>query len=90
VIYSQSQPGSTSMPQQQYEQVAADLRSKIRAGEYPPGTKLPSRSEMRQIYGVSDTVLDKAMFILRTEGLTITLHGVGVWVVEVLPADRPE
>lgn len=86
MIYSESQPGSTSMPpQQQYEQVAADLRNKIRNGEYPPGSKLPSRAEMRAIYSVSDTVLDKAMMILRAERLTTTLPGVGVWVVDELP-----
>jgi DNA-binding FadR family transcriptional regulator len=32
------------------------------------------------LYGVSDTVLDKAMFLLRAAGLTETLPGVGVYV----------
>jgi len=70
------------MPLQQYEQVAADLRDKILSGKYAPGSKLPSRAQMREIYGVSDTVLDKAMFLLRTEKLTETLPGVGVYVAD--------
>ena len=67
-------------PMQQYERVAADLRSKIETGEYPPGSQLPSRAQLRVLYGVSDTVLDKAMFLLRAAGLTETLPGVGVYV----------
>lgn len=73
------------MPMQQYERVAADLRSKIANGTYAPGTQLPSRAQLREIYGVSDTVLDKAMFMLRTEHLTETLPGVGVFVAEKPP-----
>jgi DNA-binding GntR family transcriptional regulator len=71
------------MPKQQrYEEIAADLRKKIESGEYPPGTQLPSRAQMREIYGVSDTVSDRALIILRTEGLVETLPGVGVFVAE--------
>ncbi|WP_425413537.1 GntR family transcriptional regulator [Micromonospora rhizosphaerae] len=48
----------------------------------PPGTKLPSRSQLCKEYGVSDTVVGKAMMILRATGLTETLEGVGVFVAE--------
>ena len=68
------------MPQQRYEEVAADLRDKIESGVYPPGSKLPSRAEMAATYGISDTVSDKAMLILRAAGLVETLPGVGVYV----------
>lgn len=68
------------MPMQQYEQVAADLRSKIESGVYKPGERLPSRSQLREMYACSDTVIDKAMLILRAAGLTETLPGVGVYV----------
>jgi len=63
-----------------YERVAADLREKIAAGEYPPGTLLPSRAALRHLYAVSDTVLDKAMAMLRREKLTETVAGIGVYV----------
>lgn len=72
------------MPKQQrYEEIAADMRAKIGDGKtYPPGSKLPSRAELCDIYSVSESVIEKVMFILRTGGLTETLPGVGVYVVE--------
>jgi GntR family transcriptional regulator len=74
------------MPRQQrYEQVADDLLSKIRSGEYPHGSKLPSRAQLCQIYDVSESVIEKAMWILRREGWTETLPGVGVFVSEKSP-----
>lgn len=68
------------MPQQRYEEVAADLRRKIESGEYPPGSRLPSRAELRVMYQISDTVSDKALMILRAADLVETLPGVGVFV----------
>jgi DNA-binding GntR family transcriptional regulator len=68
------------MPQQRYQVLADELKSKILSGEWPPGTKLPSRSQLCSQYRVSDTVVGKAMMILRATGLTETLEGVGVFV----------
>lgn len=70
------------MPQYEYERVAEDLRQRITDGTYPPGTKLPSRRELVEIYKVSQIVVDRAMWILAREGLTETLPGVGVYVVQ--------
>jgi len=71
------------MPRQQrYEEVADDLTRKIRTGEYSPGDKLPSRAQLCELYEVSESVIEKAMWILRREGLTETLPGVGVFVAE--------
>lgn len=70
------------MPQQQYEEVAADLITKIQTGMYPPGSKLPSRRELCEMYAVSDTVVDKAMMLVRMRGFTETLPGVGVYIKE--------
>ncbi|MFG2101654.1 winged helix-turn-helix domain-containing protein [Micromonospora echinaurantiaca] len=70
------------MPKQQYQVLADELRSKIESGEWPPGTRLPSRSQLCKEYGVSDTVVGKAMMILRATGLTETLEGVGVFVAQ--------
>ncbi|HEX6968289.1 MAG TPA: winged helix-turn-helix domain-containing protein [Micromonosporaceae bacterium] len=68
------------MPKQKYEMVADDLTSRIRSGEYPPGSQLPSRAQLCEMYSVSESVVEKAMWILRREGLTETLPGVGVFV----------
>ncbi|WP_433536420.1 winged helix-turn-helix domain-containing protein [Micromonospora sp. CA-249363] len=73
------------MPKQQYQVLADELRTKIESGTWPPGTKLPSRSQLCKEYGVSDTVVGKAMMILRATGLTETLEGVGVFVAEKPP-----
>ena len=74
------------MPRQQrYEQVADDLRQKIQSGHYAPGSQLPSRRELCQMFDVSESVIEKAMWILRREGLTETLPGVGVFVAENPP-----
>lgn len=75
------------MPRQQrYEQVADDLAAKIRGGDYPPGAQLPSRVQLEEIYGVSASVIEKAMMLLRRDGLTETLAGVGVFVREAEPS----
>ena len=67
------------MPKQRYEEVADVLRSRIEDGTYEPGAKLPSRRELRDEFQASDTVIDKAMMILRVSGLTESLQGVGVF-----------
>lgn len=67
-------------PQYDYERVAGDLREQIRAGRLKSGDKLPSRVQLCEIYDVSRMVVDRAMFILKSEGLTETLPGVGVYV----------
>lgn len=73
------------MPEQRYERVAAELEQGIRAGTFPPGKPLPSRSQLREQYAVSQSVIDKAMMILRAKGLVETLPGVAVLVVDPVP-----
>ena len=68
-----------------YEQLADDLRRKIKNGEYRPGSKLPSRSELRATLGISDAVIARAVWILKREGLVEPRMGSGLYVVEVLP-----
>lgn len=70
------------MPQYPYERITETLRRRIAAGEYPPGSKLPSRRELQIEFGVSDPVIGQAMRTLKTEGLVVTLNGVGAWVAE--------
>lgn len=70
------------MPKYPYEQVADDLRRRIASGEFPPGSKLPSRNQICEMYEVSTSVADKAMMLLKIDGLTESLPGVGVFVKE--------
>jgi DNA-binding GntR family transcriptional regulator len=67
-------------PRYRYEEIADDLRKRIEAGEFPPGSRLPSRRELTAHYDVTEPVIDRAMQILRVLGVTETLAGVGVFV----------
>lgn len=63
-----------------YVQVAGDLRSQIARGDLPSGAKLPSNSELREHYSVSNTVIRDAINELRREGLVVGQQGKGVFV----------
>jgi len=69
-------------PRYRYEEIADDLEKRIEVGEFPPGSRLPSRRELTAYYDVTAPVIDRAMQILRVKGLTETLAGVGVYVRE--------
>jgi GntR family transcriptional regulator len=90
VIYWPGRLGSTYMPATKgpsYHEVAADLRSKIRRGEYPAGSKLPTREQLCEMYGVSNQTVDTAKVVLRTEGLIADRTKAGTFVVDPLPPD---
>jgi len=63
-----------------YECIADELAERIRSGPFPPGSKLPSRSELCAAYEVSDFVADRVFLTLRLRGLTETVPGRGVYV----------
>ena len=44
-----------------YEQMAADLRARIMAGDLLPGTQLPSTAHLVTEFGVSNTTVQKAL-----------------------------
>lgn len=63
-----------------YLQVADDLRTQIRTGALQPGAQLPSMTQLRQRYGVSNTVVRDALNELRRDGLVVGQQGKGVFV----------
>lgn len=65
------------------QRVVSGLKGKILAGDLPPGTKLPSESELIAEYGVSRTVVREAVTRLRAEGLVETFRGRGSFVLAV-------
>lgn len=75
------------MPPQRlgYMKIAADLRERIYAGEYPPGSALPSYRKLTALYSVSVTTVQAALRLLRSEGMIHGETGVGVFVVDPLP-----
>jgi GntR family transcriptional repressor for pyruvate dehydrogenase complex len=67
-------------------QIREGLRKAIVAGEYEPGARLPSESQLTETHGVSRTVIREALAGLRAGGLVESRQGAGVFVV----GDHPQ
>lgn len=81
--------GSSTMSTPYYRQIVADVRARIASGEWPPGHKLPSTSELIEVYKVSLGTATLAPSTLRHAiGLLIELgelrgqQGLGVFVAD--------
>jgi GntR family transcriptional regulator len=61
-------------------QIAASLRDRIASGEYPPGSQLPSITDLAGEFGVATNTVRKALGILRDEGLIESVAGYGTFV----------
>ena len=55
--------------------LAADLRAAVDAGVHPPGSRLPSESELARTYGVARGTVRQAFATLAAEGLISTRKG---------------
>ena len=58
-----------------YEHLAAELRDAVDAGVHPPGSRLPSESELARTYGVARGTVRQAFATLAAEGLISTRKG---------------
>ncbi len=58
-----------------YQQVATELRAAIADGVYPPGTRLPSESQLAASYGVARGTVRQALATLGSDGLVSTRQG---------------
>ncbi|MFJ9520623.1 winged helix-turn-helix domain-containing protein [Kitasatospora sp. NPDC101801] len=65
--------------------VTEALRTRIAAGEWPPGERLPSRAALAAEYGVGDAVVQRAQEALIRECLLDGRAGSGTY----LSQDRP-
>lgn len=79
--------------QTKFRVIADDLEARIRAGEYSPGSRLPSKAKLMDSYRETlDTValgtLDSAFRLLRQRGLIETKRGSGTYVCDPLPEAR--
>lgn len=61
-----------------------DLRARIDAGEWGPGERLPSETELAARYGVARMTIRQAVGALATEGNVVRRQGLGTFA-----ADRP-
>ena len=58
-----------------YRDVADRLRAAISDGTYPPGSQLPSESELAETYGVSRNTARRTFAALREDGLITSQQG---------------
>jgi GntR family transcriptional regulator len=72
-----------------WPQIAAEIIRRIKDGTYPPGTKIPSVVQIAAEFGVVNSTAQRAMEAVRAEGLTRAEAGMGTFVLDPLPGDRP-
>jgi GntR family transcriptional regulator of arabinose operon len=78
--------GNCAMSSVKWKQIAHDIRARIECGELPPGTPLPSESELAEQYGVCRVTAHRAMSELQRLGLVMRKRKVGTFVAEPPPA----
>ena len=62
--------------------IADDIRQKIQASEYAPGSQLPTYDELSSQYQCSIAATRRALELLRQQGLVVTVQGKGSFVRE--------
>src|SRR4051794_26877476 len=70
-------PGASEHP---HRQIAAQIRAKIRRGDWAAGEQLPSIPALATMYGVAKQTAQRTIDQLRIEGLLITKPGSGTFV----------
>jgi GntR family transcriptional repressor for pyruvate dehydrogenase complex len=75
-------PTTAKQPRKLAHAVVERLSGRIRRGEFKPGDKLPTESEITRAFGVSRTVVREAMSRLQAAELVETRHGIGTFVRE--------
>ncbi|MGW9193070.1 winged helix-turn-helix domain-containing protein [Micromonospora chersina] len=65
-----------------YTDIAADIVERIKGGEYEPGAKLPSYSQLADLYSVSFSTAARAIALLRDRGIVLGAPGRGVFVAD--------
>ncbi len=63
-----------------YQRIAAELRDAIWAGQYPPGSQLPTEPELGERFKVSRNTVRLALGLLANEGIITSTPGRGTFV----------
>jgi GntR family transcriptional regulator len=71
-----------------YRGIADDIAARIATGEYPPGSKIPSYSQLAALYSVSISTAQRAVMVLRERGHVVGAQGRGVFVRETDKGDK--
>lgn len=69
-----------------HEQISETLRARIRSGELPVGSRLPTESTLMAQFGVARGTVRRALRTLSEQGIVQTLQGKGTYV----RSGRPE
>ena len=67
-------------PRPEYMQVADAIRTAIEAGEWPAGSQIPAEPELAAKYGTTRATVNRALSVLRAEGLVRPQQGRGTTV----------
>lgn len=70
-----------------YARVAASVKSRVLAGTYAPGTRLPGEDGLARDMGVSRSTLRQAISDLRQAGYVVSRKGAGTFVAQELPIE---
>ncbi|MFF3975065.1 GntR family transcriptional regulator [Streptomyces rubiginosohelvolus] len=62
--------------------IADDLRRRIAAGEFTPGTRLPSTKQLADAYSVDPKTIYRSVALLKESGQVVSRQGAGVYVPE--------
>lgn len=76
-------------PVPSYQQLAAQLRQRIRAGEIGPDEPLPSITRIQQETGLAVTTIRRAISLLADEGLAYTVPGRGTYASPAAGSREP-
>jgi GntR family transcriptional regulator len=68
-----------------YAQIVQAIRRKIDDGTYPPGSMLPSETQLVREFGVSRPTVVRALQVLQLRGIIDREHGKGSFVKTALP-----
>lgn len=72
-----------------YKEIADELRARIERGDYQPGQKIPSESEVMAEFDAGRETVTKALRLLKDLGLTVSSQGKPATVRQFKPIRRP-
>ena len=65
-----------------YQRIKNTIQSKVRNGEWPAGTKIPSENQLAADLNVSRMTINRPFSELSAEGVLKRVHGLGTFVAE--------
>jgi GntR family transcriptional repressor for pyruvate dehydrogenase complex len=86
-------PFQSIEPRRLYRQIADQIRTLIRSGEFPAGSRLPPERDLARQLGVSRPSVREALIALEVEGLVEVRIGSGIYVLAgsgAAPSNGPD